>query len=167
MKPYTMTPADAQLILDHVGALNVGRNLVPQAERFGNTGIPADPNSPSIKWSHVDDLGALARRVLAGDPEQPKQLHQINPGVPNNTELTFNPGVVEYYKAPRDGRAGASISSGGDTVYTGAGASPGVVERETHAVGGSPYLEVKAGEYVMHWSDKADQATGGKYNLAE
>lgn len=134
MSNYVLTEADIAMLANFSGALNAGRELVQPAERFGNIGIPADPNSsplhaPSLKWSHADDLAALVARAKG---ETPQQLAIRGTG-PNGEieklwigqagiDFTMQPGVVYAFLVSdadreRKGVASASIGDDGKGLY--------------------------------------------------
>lgn len=71
MIPYTLTEADIILLSDVAGALNTGRIGLPIAARFGQLKTIADPNNPSIKWEHADQLTQLVYRIK--NPLEPPQ----------------------------------------------------------------------------------------------
>lgn len=60
---YTMSESDIQLISDFAGALNTGRAGLTPAARFGNLTAVAVEGTPSVKWSHADELEELVKRA--------------------------------------------------------------------------------------------------------
>lgn len=110
--PYILTEDDITLLEHHTGALNTGRVLVGPAERFGNIGVPASPDAPSVKWSHADELSALALRARAGNVTPPANAQELTPPIASSETrpVQGEPGTIYTMQLGADGRFSVEVS---------------------------------------------------------
>jgi hypothetical protein len=92
------------------------------------------------------------------------------PGDVGVRQLTFRPGVVEWYVAPRAGRAGCSETGGGAAeVWCGISDQKGVLRPEPltkRGAGGVDYTAVPEGWVVMMFCPHITENRPGRYDLA-
>lgn len=145
-------PAVAQTMLNLGGVLNTG-------EIYNDT-------------THVPVL------VPMGDPPPDvypwPEGYSLNPdalphGQPNNLDVNWKPGIVEWYQTTRPGRASCSVHGGGNPMFCGVSDTLRVLRPEpltTWGQGGTAHIETPAGWFVMMWC-VTDATRPGFYNFQE
>lgn len=125
--------------------------------------------------------GALNEGELYDDAPPPPidvypwpEGYSLNPdplphGVPSNLNVTWKPGVVEWYLTDRVGRASCSVHGGGYMTWCGVSDERGVLRPEPmtqRGQGGTPHILTPRGYFVMMWCE-TDQARAGYYNFQD
>lgn len=121
----------------------------------------------------ADPSNAIGGQPPAGTYPWPVG-YSLNPdplphGVPSNLNVTWKPGVVEWYRADRPGRASCSVHGGGNMAWCGVSDTRGVLRPEPltqRGQGGTAHIETPAGWFVMMWCE-TDQQRQGYYNFQE